>query len=458
MPPKAQADVLRGRGRPKRSAAPEPTSIVDDAPKKRGRAAKVDAVEVEVRAAAEAPKKRGRPSKAHVEEPIVVAEPPKRGRRTPLAPEPPIEEVEAPKKRMGRPRKVEVADAPVPVAKKRAGRPAKADVAVEEAPITPRRRGRPFKNAALDLDCVAGSSRVTKRTSPRSKSNTKATTAAPAPRLNPRMRSKLRNRLPPAQKMVSEQPIAQPAKRRGRPAKAAPAVPTPTKGRGRKHTQKAVSEPIKSAITKPSAPRKKRGITLLEVPDKFAAQLKQYLQDLQDAESLPTPVDQEDEEDTKAQAGADEETQVEDDLDPIGEEGVEDPAITNGIAGDEDNGLLTSEQDQEVQYLDDHADNDIGPDVPDTDMTEEVVEQVIIREEIQDPVSGASGVEVVTTVQEVLQVEQINDGLDSYMQEDDEDLDAQVDARPSTFDEDDDENDAILREIGARPSAGAIFG
>jgi hypothetical protein len=446
MPPKAQTDALRGRGRPKRSAAPDPTPIVEDAPKKRGRAAKV---EVEVAAAAQVPKKRGRPSKAPVEEPLVVAEPPSRGRRTPIAPEPVTEEMEAPKKRMGRPRKEEVAEAPVPVEKKRVGRPAKTAIAAaEEAPITPRRRGRPSKNAALDLDRVVGSARVTKRTSPRSKSNTKATTAAPQPRLNPRVRSKLRNRLPPAQKAISEQPVARPVKRRGRPAKATSTALTPNKGRGRKPTQKSVLEPTNTAITKPSAPRKKRGITMLEVPDKFAAQLNQYLQDLHDAETLPTPVEEEDEE-AQAEAGADEETQVEDDLDPIGEESMED--------NDEDMGLSTS--DQEEQDRDDDADMDAEPEVPDTDMDEEIVEQVIIREEIQEvPLDGASGVAVEMSVQEVVQVEQINDGLDTYMQEDDEDLGAQANTQVSIFDEEIDGNDAILRDGGARPLSGTIFG
>jgi hypothetical protein len=454
MPRKAQTDALRGRGRLKRSAAPESTPIVEDAPKKRGRAAKV---EVEVATTAEVPRKRGRPSKAPIEEPLVVAEPPSRGRRTPIAPEPVIEEMEAPKKRMGRPRKEEVAEAPVPVEKKRVGRPAKTAIAAaEEAPITPRRRGRPSKNAALDLDRVVGSARVAKRTSPRSKSNTNATTAAPAPRLNPRMRSKLRNRLPPAQKVTSEQPVAQPAKRRGRPAKAVSAALPPKKGRGRKPTKEAVLKPTNTAITKHSAPRKKRGITMLEVPDKFAAQLNQYLQDLQDAETLPTPIEEEDEE-TQAEAGADEETQVEDDLDPIGEEGVEDPTVTNGTANDEDMGLSTS--DQEEQDRDDDADMDAEPEVPDTDMDEEIVEQVIIREEIQEvPLDGASGVAVEMSVQEVVQVEQINDGLDSYTQEDDEDLDAQANTQMSIFDEELDGNDAMLRDGRARPLSGTIFG
>lgn len=126
MPPKARSNALRGPGRPKRAAAPQPAPVATT-PAKRGRAAKADAVEV----AEEPPKKRGRPAKAKVDEPApTISDAPKRGRRANAAPEPAVE-------------------APEP--KKRGRRPQKEDVAAKEAPVTPKRRGRPARVLALIL-------------------------------------------------------------------------------------------------------------------------------------------------------------------------------------------------------------------------------------------------------------------------------------------------------------------
>ncbi|KAH7349026.1 hypothetical protein BKA66DRAFT_447307 [Pyrenochaeta sp. MPI-SDFR-AT-0127] len=259
MPPKATSKPLRGPGRPTRAAAPAPTAtpIATSPSAKRGRPAKAAAVE----SADEPPKKRGRPAKARVEEPaaISVINAPRRGRRSLAAPER-VQEAVVPKRRAGRPRTEHLRVEEVLVHKKSRGRPRK-DVAVAvKTPVTPK-RGRPARTTALDPGRTVRSARV----------------ANPSvlPRLDPRIRSRLRTRLAPAPapKSHTEEPRRAPAKR-GRPRKAAVQVPTapPNKAAGRKAT--------KIAIAKPVAPRKRRGYTTREIPDKFLAQVDQYLQTL----------------------------------------------------------------------------------------------------------------------------------------------------------------------------------
>ncbi|KAI4646781.1 hypothetical protein J4E93_005005 [Alternaria ventricosa] len=223
---------------------------------KRGRTAKADVV-------AEPPKKRGRPAKAQAEEPVEAApEPKKRGRQAKVAPEPAVEE------------------AAVVAVKKGRGRPKKDAVVVQEdAPV--KSRGRPKKDAAaVDLHRVAGSPRIGKRSSPR---NNKVKTVKPEPlarRLDPRMRSKLRTRLPAKTEPVP-QPAPKPTSRRGRPPKvaAAAAVIAP----------KQVTKP-----SKPLAPRKMRGHTVRQIPDRYVAQIDQYLHDLMEADESPVAEEQED--------------------------------------------------------------------------------------------------------------------------------------------------------------------
>ncbi|KAF3046019.1 hypothetical protein E8E12_010362 [Didymella heteroderae] len=259
MPPKAQPGAAR-RGRPASNAVSE----IPPSPKKRGRPAKADAVAA---AAVEPPKKRGRPAKVQPDEPIAqIDQAIKRGRRSVAA----AEEV--------------VAEAPVPI-KKRVGRPAKA-AAVAEVATAPKKRGRP----ALHLNRVAGSPRVAKRTSPRSKTAARALPkAAAAPRINPKMRSRLRTRTAPVEKKIVVEPVK---KARGRPKKveveeipATKKASAPKKAVG--HVRKA-SAPVPvapakkmTARSKTAAPRKRRGYTSFEVADKFAAQVKQYILDLQ---------------------------------------------------------------------------------------------------------------------------------------------------------------------------------
>lgn len=257
MPPKAQTSTRRGR--PARAAAveaaaPDATMSTSSTLKKRGRPAKADTV-------AEPPKKRGRPARTPADEPIAQIDSAiKRGRRSVAAAQ------EA------------VAEASVST-KKRAGRPRKD--AAPEASATPKRRGRP----ALDIGRFAGSPRVTKRTSQKPVARGPAKVAAP-PRINAKMRSRLRQRTAPVEKLKTE--IEQPVKKgRGRPKKVnvepAAAAPKKTVGRGRKPSAPIPAASAKKITARPktAAPRKRRGYTAFEVPDKFAAQVKNYITELQ---------------------------------------------------------------------------------------------------------------------------------------------------------------------------------
>ncbi|KAF1942325.1 hypothetical protein EJ02DRAFT_454345 [Clathrospora elynae] len=327
MPPKARANVLRGAGRPQRAAASAPAPVVT--PAKRGRPAKADAVEV----AAEPPKKRGRPAKA--EKPAAAVEedaPKKRGRGRPslaAAPEPVIEEA-VPKKRGGRARKVQALVEEAPASKKRLGRPCKkAAVAEDDAPATPE-RGRHAKAAVFNPNGVAGSAHVVKRSSARTKATN---TVASLPRLDTRVQPKLRTRLPPIPKAIK------PAKR-GRPAKAAVKAPAPKKTAGRKAFKAVFTKATEPA--KPVAPRKIRGHTVRQIPDKFLADVDQFLQDLLEAQSphdAPTEEEEETQEGTNIVA--------------------EDMQFTSETVcgNDQDGDLVSSEQDRD-QYQDEEEHND----------------------------------------------------------------------------------------------------
>jgi hypothetical protein len=452
MAPKTQTNVLRGRGRPKKPAAPLPAPVAI-APAKRGRVAKVDAVATP----AETPRKRGRPSKAQVEELVAVSEPSRRDRRSLVVPKPPVEEALTPKKRVGRPPRAEVAKVPAPTPKNRVGRPSKVDApALEEVPATPKRRGRPAKNAAtLDLSRVVGSSRVTKSCR---HSAPKSNTTAAAPRLNPRLRSKLRTRLPPAQK-AKEEIAPQPVKRRGRPPKAAATpAPPPKKAPGSKAT-----------VSKPSAPRKKRGYTVLEIPDNFVAQVQQYLQEIQDADSLPTPIEDgvedmvedeaektvedgaEDIAETEAGAEEEEEDDIEAGADEVEEDRVmfaeEDGMLNNASAAEQENILAMAEQAQEY----DDADMDLGAQ-EDDDSEDEGAQQVIILEDVED---APTNVDIGMSIQETVQFQQIDEDahapaldLDEITEVHEDDISLMNNANM----------DAYLRDADSRAAIGTIFG
>jgi hypothetical protein len=395
MARKTQSNVLRGRGRPKKAVPKVAPLPVANAPAKRGRVAKADVVE----SPAEPPKKRGRPPKVQTEE-VIVVKPLRRGRPPLVAPEPPVEEApkkrvgRPPKKRMGRPPKAE-AEAPAPTPKKR-GRPSKANIAAKEHTATPKRRGRPAKNAAVELSRVAGSPRVSKRQIP--------VKAAPA-RLNPHLRSKLRTRLAPAQKVV-EETATQPAKRRGRPAKAT-AAPAPAPKKDVKVT--------KAAVSKSTPLRKKRGFTVVEVPDKFAAQVQQYLQELQEAESLPTPIDDSAEEENVLVF-----TEEHDNL--------------ASATADEEGATVMTEPASEVQ---------------EDDFQDEDVEDVVMPEDGEEPIE----VDISMSIQEVVQIQQTNEVTTPEQEEEmEEDTELQEDDL-SVLAHDD--TDAY---VTSKPLSGGIFG
>lgn len=396
MPPKTRK--VPGR----KAAVAEEAPIAS--PLKRSRASRADAVE----AAVEPPKKRGRPAKAKTEEPVVedARKHKKRGRQPNIAPAPEPEPlIEAPvvKKGRGRPKKEAVPaqhEAPVqeeaPV-KNHEGRPRKADVTANAPPATPK-RGRPARTAALDLDRVAGPSRIGKRSSPRTKAKAEPNVA---PRLDPRMRSKLRTRLPSAKTVKSEpvtKPAPKPTARRGRPPKDVAPVPKPA----------VVEKPTKPV--KPLAPRKMRGHTLRQIPDQYVAQVDQYLQDLIEADASPVEEEQleemeeeqeedglvvEDGQDVLVSSEQDRE-QYQDYSDDggVGMDGQQD-----GVQDDEDNQAVVAQQDEEgAEELPEGVDNDELP---------EHTNGIHVVPEDGDQIENAETMpQVEMSVQEVVEMEQ----------------------------------------------------
>ncbi|KAJ4377253.1 hypothetical protein N0V83_000076 [Neocucurbitaria cava] len=361
MATKATETVSRGRGRPKRAAAPEPAPVtIQSPPVKRGRPTK-DAVEVVI----EAPRKRGRPAKVADEEPALMSEeapaPRRRGRPSKAADDELAVEAPGPKKSAGRSRKE---DAPVK------------DAHLDAAAPTLKKRGRPAKSTSSPtLNGVMGSPRVTKRASTRIKSAPTATATAAASalavrRIDPRMRSRLRTRLPPPVPQVAqEEPVRKPTKR-GRPRKDVAKVPAPkSTTAGLKALNKASKAGIEkqAKVTKTVAPRKRRGYTTIEVPDKFAAQMKEFLQNLLDGDSSDS---------APVEAGEAEEQE-----DEIVVE--EDVIVGNATGGDEyhddglPNGLPNGEVEQEKDETSDieialqaaAADDSITPDAGDGETT-----------------------------------------------------------------------------------------
>lgn len=335
MPPKARTP----RGKAAAAVEEAPVAL----PMKRGRAAKADVIDA-ADVVAEPPKKRGRPAKAQAEEPVeAVPEPKKRGRKANVAPEPVIEEAPVVKKGRGRPKKDAVtAQEEAPVMSR--GRPKKQAIA---EPATPPKRGRPAR-AAVDLHRVNGSPRIGKRSSPRNNNN-KVKLEPLARRLDPRMRSKLRTRLPAKKSEPAPQPAPKPTSRRGRPPKAAAAIIPP----------KQVAKPAK-----PLAPRKMRGHTVRQIPDRYIAQIDQYLHDLMEADESPVVEQQED--DIVAEDGQDALVSSEQDQDQYQEDsdgGIDMDGQQDGVQDEEDMQAVVAQQ-QENEYDEDspeEANNDEFP-------------------------------------------------------------------------------------------------
>ncbi|KAF1833951.1 hypothetical protein BDW02DRAFT_569484 [Decorospora gaudefroyi] len=351
-------------------------------------------------------KKRGRPAKAQAEEVVaVVDEAPKakkRGRPSLSTAQAVMEEV------------VEAAP------KRRPGRPRKEHAVAQEPPATPK-RGRPARTAALQLNRVAGSPRVAKRTSPRSKA-TKPVVGPP--RLDPRIRSRLRARLPPAKKTVKEEPVAPKPAKRGRPRKA-PVEPAPASNRAA--VEKATKRP------KPQAPRKMRGHTVRQIPDKFLGLVDQFLQELIEAKSSSDAVSVGEEAVQADQVAI--ELQQQEDMD-VHDEG------RNSV-------LMSSEQDRDQdQDQEDFSDSDMV--LPQGDGAENEDEEVqVLIDENGEPVEE---VEIDMNMQKTVHMEQNGVAID-------EEVDTEMVVHdhghgpPDIFDEE----DGYVRET-SRSSAAAILG
>lgn len=275
MPPRKAAKAAaptssRSAGRAAKSAAS--AAIANSTPQKRGRTAKP----APPAAPDSVPKKRGRPARAKLQDDaapdaVVNQSTKSRGRGRTAKGQPaqelPVQDVSAPKARRGRPPK------------------AKSEPATIEAPATPKRRGRP-STSGLDLNRVAGPSRVSKRASSkksappavgiRSSPRTSRTRApkqakkAPALSAAPKPKAVARSK----RSAVNEAPKEK--KRLGRPPKNA--TSTPTKPTERKAKGARVAKPA-------TKPRKKRGMTSIDVPDRFAPAMEDYLQQLYAAEN-----------------------------------------------------------------------------------------------------------------------------------------------------------------------------
>lgn len=294
------AAPARGPGRAAKAAAS--AAIAKEAPNKRGRA-----VKAEVPAAPDpTPKKRGRPARTKVEEdvdpaPEPEAEQPKKGRgrgrkAAEPVPEPPVGDAPAPEKRGRKPAEPApepaVDDAPAPAPKKRAGRPRKATPPAAKAPATHKRRGRPSASA-LDLNRVTGPARISKRrsstkTAPpaigtRSSPRNSRTRASKQPKKAPAAAVAPKQKAAPKAKKAAPKEAPLPKKRMGRPPKNAAATSskkTPTKPADHKRKDARVAKSTPK-------PRKKRGYTTIDVPDRFADAMIDYLQQLIDTKAAP---------------------------------------------------------------------------------------------------------------------------------------------------------------------------
>ncbi|EUC47019.1 hypothetical protein COCMIDRAFT_91405 [Bipolaris oryzae ATCC 44560] len=355
MPPKSK------NARDKSAVAAVETPVATPA-KKRGRPAKSQTGAVEsTPITAEPPKKRGRPSKVTAEDVTVLpdaSEPTKRGRgRKPNASK-------------------SAALAATPNKAKEKGTEDEVETVADMAEPTPRKRGRPPKVDGLNLKRVAGTARVGKCQAAQSKSTTITTT------------TKLRTRLPPASKVSKGEPAPQPA-RRGRPPKnaaqasAATALAKKKAPRGRKPAEVPVAKPTKP--TKPLAPRKMRGHTVRQIPDKYIVQVDQLLHDLMQADADATSEKQVQEEEANQahdmEVEADVEDNVEDNVDEENvdteDQGPEDAALDAGAdseSGHQQNSLGD-------QYSDGVTD-DLGQDEPISDQSREQ------EQDLQSEVNG----------------------------------------------------------------------
>ncbi|KAF2022479.1 hypothetical protein EK21DRAFT_95679, partial [Setomelanomma holmii] len=226
-------------------------------------------------------------------------------------------------------------------------------------------------------------------------------------------------------------PTPQPIKRRGRPAKTvATAEVAPAK-------KSAISKTVPAKVSKPAAPRKRRGITILDFPDKSATQMRQFLQQLQEAELLPLSNEDTAEEQLTAEAEVDTDAVAEEDA---GQSVEEDILITSATAvADEENAPFVDASEESVL----------------TELVQEVVVREYEDEEIdEDSTDAAAGLDLEISVQEVVQIERRSNDLDATEQDLKATTEIHEELSTSILSGD---TDASVREAEARPSAAAIF-
>ena len=436
MPPKARTP----RGKAAAAVEEAPVAL----PMKRGRAAKAnvaDAVDV----VAEPPKKRSCPAKAQAKEPVEAApEPKKRGRQAKVAPEPVVEEaaVVAVKKGRGRPKKDAVTVQEEDALVKSRGR-LKKEAVVEQALATPK-RGRPAR-AAVDLYRVAGSPRISKRSSPRNTNKVKSVKPEPlARRLDPRMRSKLRTRLPPKKSEPVPQAAPKPTPRRGRPPKAAAAAAV--------IAPKQVTKP-----SKPQAPRKMRGHTVRQIPDRYIAQIDQYLHDLIEADESPTAEEQEDGAVVEVEDAQDALVSPEQDRDQYQEDS------DGGIDMNGQQDLVEDEEDmQAVAALQQQEREEYAEDSPEEANDDELPEELHENDEPQYPDEDENDENIEPVHEDVemsmhdVEMEADADG-NTLLTTIDTDIVIRDDSPALNVEDDVEEEDGLLNPTPPRPSAAAAI-
>ncbi|KAF2845285.1 hypothetical protein T440DRAFT_280289 [Plenodomus tracheiphilus IPT5] len=414
----------------------------------------------------EPPKKRGRPAKAKGEEERaaqVDEAPTTRGRRSSLAPAPAPEP--EPKKGRGRPRKgtsaaaavaeetVPEADAPAPTKSTGRGRARKEIASLIEAPAAPR-RGRPAKAAALNRRGATGSSRVSKRISPRTTKTKPAKVAVvTTPRLDPRVRSKLRTRIPTAKKATHQDPATLPSKR-GRPKKTAaetsvPKTITAKEAAGRKPSKgvpEKILKPTVAKAAKSAVPRKRRGFTTLQVPDKFAPAVQEFYETLLAADA----------EDPFSLAN-----------EPAAHEGVgssdavtekEDAHLTSATAGaeDDENSATSAGSDivREREEMQPSSEAATEQDLENEDDEDEQEQEQ--EEDLSIPTNPSSLAAMQLNIEEVVQQEQNTDSADDghfLVEEFDERVVVYQETRDVSSDDEED-----LARPSPKPSAAIVFG
>jgi hypothetical protein len=119
---------------------------------------------------------------------------------------------------------------------------------------------------------------------------------------------------------------------------------------------------------------------VLEIPDKFAAQLQQYLQDLVDADTMPTLVDNEAEAVAEGEEEAEADAGAEGNVDMTVEEDLI-PTSVAGSDGEEDALALTKQGNYSEGLVEDlAADSEADIDAQGDGAGSEIVEETFVKE------------------------------------------------------------------------------